>query len=278
MTRDRSRLDAAVAQKLGASRAHAQALILEGAVFVNGIRQTKAGAQIASDAAIEVVEHTKYASRGGYKLEHALDEFGWSPEGLRCLDVGASTGGFTDCLLQRGAKSVTALDVGYGQIAWRLRSDLRVTVIERLNFRFAEPAAIGAPYDFVCADVSYIGLTKLAAQFARVLRAGGCLIALVKPQFEAGRKAVGRGGVVRDPAVQAEAIRAVAAALEAAELAPRQLTYSPLQGPAGNIEFLLGATKHSDVAAGLVPAVAPPGEFDFNPEEVVRRAHEALSQ
>ncbi len=262
------RLDVAVADHLGASRAHAQALILEGRVRVDGMPANKSGMLVKGQALIEVAEDSKYVSRGGLKLERALDEFAWSPEGARCLDVGASTGGFTDCLLQRGAAAVMALDVGYGQLAWALRNDPRVTVIERCNFRHVDPTLLGAPFDFVCADVSFISLAKLASALAGVLAADGRLIVLVKPQFEAGREWVKRGGVVRDEAGQREAIEAVVKALRANGIAAEHITHSPLRGPAGNLEFLLGARRDTCRPEALAPEIDIAG--------AVKRAHEAL--
>ena len=262
----RRRLDMAVAEQASISRERAQSLIMAGRVTVDGAPVTKAGATVSTDAHIDVSDDARFVSRGGIKLERALDAFGWSVEGLACLDVGASTGGFTDCLLQRGAASVTALDVGYGQIAWALRNDPRVRILERCNFRLAEPEEIGAPFAFACADVSFISLTKLARKFRACLVDGGRLVALVKPQFEAGKDAVGRGGVVRDPAVHRAAIESVAAALGAEGLAPAGLTYSPLTGPAGNIEFLLGSIASGAAAAALDAA------------GVVAAAHEALAR
>jgi 23S rRNA (cytidine1920-2'-O)/16S rRNA (cytidine1409-2'-O)-methyltransferase len=261
----RLRLDVAVAEAANISRERAQALIIAGRVRVDGVTMRKAGAAIARAAGIDVVNDAKFVSRGGMKLEWALDAFGWSVSDLRCLDVGASTGGFTDCLLARGAASVTALDVGYGQIAWKLRTDPRVKVIERSNFRTIDPSSIGAPFAFACADVSFISLTKLAQKFAAVLEKDGRLIMLVKPQFEAGRKAVGRGGVIRDPAEHVSVLGAVIEATRNAGIEPQKLTHSPLRGPAGNIEFLIGAQM------GAL-------RVEFDTAGVVALAHETLSR
>lgn len=262
----------AVSQYAAVSRERAQALILAGHVKVNGDTQRKAGGIVPPGAAIELAAHERYASRGGYKLERALDLFGWSVEGLRCLDVGASTGGFTDCLLQGGAASVIAVDVGYGLLAWPLREDPRVRAIERTNFRHADVSVLGAPFDLACADVSFISLTKLASQLASALAGGGRMIALIKPQFEAGREAVGRGGVVRDPQAQVAAIASVVTAFEHASLRCTHLTHSPIKGPAGNIEFLLGATRVQGVVAGDWKIA----RIDI--EGVVRAAHETLDR
>ncbi|HYK53863.1 MAG TPA: TlyA family RNA methyltransferase [Candidatus Eremiobacteraceae bacterium] len=261
------RLDAAVAQTASISRERAQALIMAGKVFVNGNPITKAGSTVSDDAEIEINDDTRFVSRGGEKLERALDAFEWSVAGLRCLDVGASTGGFTDCLLQRGAISVTAVDVGYGQLAWSLQKDPRVTVVDRTNFRLADPNALGAPFDFITIDVSFISLTKLADQLRASASNGARIVALVKPQFEVGRAAVGRGGVVRDASEHVKAIQAVIAAFDHAGLKPARLTFSPITGPAGNIEFLLGAIADDGAAAS-----------DLEVAGVVAAAHETLGR
>jgi len=260
-------LDLAVAAVAGVSRERAQALILAGHVRVAGETTRKPSASVPADAAVEVTADQRFVSRGALKLQHALDTFDWPVASLRCLDVGASTGGFTDCLLQRGAASVTAVDVGYGHLAWRLRNDPRVTAFERTNFRHADLGKLGGPFAFVSADVSFISLAKLTPQFAQALEPGGHIVALIKPQFEAGRAAVGRGGVVREPAAQAQAIKNVVAAFEAVGIRCRRLAYSPIKGPAGNIEFLLGGVKAADAAA-----------VDLQIEGVVRTAHEALDR
>jgi 23S rRNA (cytidine1920-2'-O)/16S rRNA (cytidine1409-2'-O)-methyltransferase len=264
--RDRQRLDVLVANRSGCSRERAQALIIAGLVRVAGVSKLKAGSLVDNDAQLDIADDARFVSRGGFKLEHALNEFGWAVNGLRCLDVGASTGGFTDCLLQKGAASVTAVDVGYGQLAWRLRTDSRVTVVERCNFRFVDVASLCAPFEFVCSDVSFISLSKLSANFAAALAPDGRAVFLIKPQFEAGRTAVGRGGVVRDPAAQAAAIENVLTSFADAALTPRLLTHSPIKGPAGNIEFLLGVTR----------ADGPTERAALDVAGTVRRAHETL--
>jgi 23S rRNA (cytidine1920-2'-O)/16S rRNA (cytidine1409-2'-O)-methyltransferase len=261
--RTRTRLDIAVAEAAHVSRERAQGLILAGDVRVDGVPQRKAGFAVPDGATLEIVKADRYVSRGGYKLERALSEFKWSPAGLRCLDVGASTGGFTDCLLQNGALSVTALDVGYGHLSWALRQDARVAVIERTNFRHADVASIGAPFDFVTVDVSFISLTKLVAQFVDALAPSGRIIALIKPQFEAGRSAVQEGGVVRSHDAQIAAIENVITAFDAAGLSCQKLTFSGIKGPAGNIEFLVGAQRDGQRQSQDVAGV-------------VRKAHEAL--
>ncbi len=197
------------------------------------------------------------------KLERALTDFGWSPEGLQCLDVGASTGGFTDCLLQHGAAAVTAVDVGYGHLAWKLRQDARVHVVERCNFRYADVQALGGPFPFITVDVAFISLTTLAPQIRAAATVDGRAIVLVKPQFEAGRGAVGKGGVVREEATHEKVLHAVIAGFTATGLMPQALCFSPIKGPAGNIEFLFGARV--GVAARKLDVAG-----------VVRRAHETL--
>lgn len=271
--RETKRLDIAVAETASISRERAQALIMAGKVTVDGDPVTKAGASIAEGAKLEIRDDTRFASRGGEKLEKALDTFEWSVSGLKCLDVGASTGGFTDCLLQRGAAAVTAVDVGYGQLAWSLQNDPRVTVVDRTNFRVVDVKALGAPFDFITIDVSFISLTKLAPQLRAAARDGARVVALVKPQFEAGRDAIGRGGVVRDASDHENAIASVAAAFTGAKLAPELLTFSPITGPAGNIEFLLGACAQ--------PEAAPHGDAisrELDVAGVVAAAHETLAR
>jgi len=264
----RRRLDVIVAERLGMSRARAQALILEGRVRVKGEPRTKAGELVALEIAFEVEQPPRFVSRGGEKLEHALDGFDWSPTGLRCLDVGASTGGFTDCLLQRGAASVTAVDVGYGQITLTLRNDPRVRLFERCNFRYATSEKLGGPFAFAALDVSFISLAKIASVLASMLEPNARCIALVKPQFEAGRKWVARGGVVREARGQVEAIQTAAEALATNGISPEKLVYSPLLGPAGNIEFLLGAVKAKTARKRRSIDVAG----------VVREAHEKFAR
>jgi len=271
----RRRLDVAVAEAYGLSRTRAQALILEGRVSVGSTRMLKAGQLIPTDVSPTVEQGLAYVSRGGVKLARALDQFGWSPAGLRCLDVGASTGGFTDCLLQRGASSVTAVDVGYGQIAWQLRNDPRVRLFERTNFRHAGGEELGGPFEFATIDVSFISLTKVARPLASMLESDARCIALIKPQFEAGRASVGRGGVVRDAALHARSIETVIVGCAREGLISTALTFSPLLGPAGNIEFLLGMQHVAD-AIERSPSAASSPPLDV--AGVVRNAHETLDK
>jgi 23S rRNA (cytidine1920-2'-O)/16S rRNA (cytidine1409-2'-O)-methyltransferase len=258
--KNKVRLDQLLVQRgLAETRGKAQALILAGSVRVAGAQRTKAGEQIAEDTAVELIEALPYASRGGYKLAHALDSFALDPTGLIALDAGASTGGFTDVLLQRGAARVYAVDVGYGLIDWRLRQDARVVLIERTNIRYLEalPGDGGqaqrrgelrmgdgedspTPILAQCAtiDVSFISLKLVLPAVRRLIAQDAWIVALIKPQFEAGAAQVGKGGVVRDPAVHAAVLRASLAAAAEGGLAPHGLVRSPITGPAGNVEFL----------------------------------------
>lgn len=219
------------------SREQARAAILAGEVKADGHLVAKAGETLSSDSVIECAGRPRYVSRGGSKLAGALDAFDFDVNGMRALDVGASTGGFTDCLLQHGAASVVALDVGYGQLAWSLRTDPRVTVVERTNIRAADPTALGAPFDLVVVDVAFIGFTAVLPYLLAMAGDAGQVIGLVKPQFEAGKGRVGKKGVVRDPAVHVSVLDAVVHAVEDAGWVPRGMTFSPLKGPEGNIEF-----------------------------------------
>ncbi len=234
-----------VTRGLATSRARAQALVLAGEVSVSGLRVDKAGTLVPGDAAVEIrAPDHPYVSRGGVKLAGALDAFGVDPRDLRCLDLGASTGGFTDCLLQRGAAQVVAVDVGYGQLAHSLRIDPRVVVLERTNARALEPVQIGGPADLTVVDASFIGLGKLAAAIARCTRPGGQLVALVKPQFEVGREQAAKGkGVVRDEAVRSGAIDAAAQDLRDAGFEVLGQCDSALPGPKGNREAFVHARR-----------------------------------
>lgn len=233
------RLDTVVAERSGISRSQARSLIMEGRVKVNGTPATKPGAGVRPDATIEIERPRRFVSRGGEKLEHALDAFQVDPSGKSALDIGASTGGFTDCLLQRGAAHVTAVDVGYGQLDWRLRNDPRVTVLERTNFRHLPDDAFRNAFDLIVADTSFISLRTIVERAVAFLASNGEIVALVKPQFEAGRERLGRGGVVRDPAVHRAVLREVRDAMASLGLAAVDVTGSPLLGPAGNREFLI---------------------------------------
>ncbi len=239
------RLDVALVERgLAASRERARALIMAGQVRVNGQVTSKAGAEIAGDAeiALETPDHP-YVSRGGVKLAHALDDFGIDPAGRRALDVGASTGGFTDVLLRRGAASVIALDVGHGQLEWKLRTDPRVEVHEGVNARSLTAADVPHPIDLVVIDVSFISLGHILPALPPFLTGGADVVALVKPQFEAGRDEVGKHGLVTDPAVHAAVITRVTAQAEAVGLRRVGMAPSAITGATGNQEFFLHFRK-----------------------------------
>ncbi|MDR2420859.1 MAG: TlyA family RNA methyltransferase [Oscillospiraceae bacterium] len=260
----KTRLDVLLVERgLVSGRELAKSVVMEGGVFVNGNRSDKPGAQIPESAEIEVRgAKRKYVSRGGYKLERALDFFGVSPSGRVCLDCGASTGGFTDCLLRRGAKRVYAVDVGYGQLAWSLRSDSRVVCRERVNARGLKPEMFPEMPCLAVIDVSFISLRLILPAVRGVTSPEGDVICLVKPQFEAGRGKVGKRGVVRASETHAEVLRTFSEDAKNAGYAASGLTYSPIRGPEGNIEFL------AHLRAG--------GEAAFDIESVVAEAHTAL--
>ena len=221
------------------SREKAKALIMAGSVFVDGQRQTKPGFAVTESADIVVKgEKLPFVSRGGFKLQKALDVFEIDPAGLVCIDCGASTGGFTDCLLQRGASRVFAVDVGYGQLAWSLRNDGRVTVMERTNARNLTPDMFPERMDMAVMDMSFISLHLVLPAVRTLLKERGQVVCLVKPQFEAGREKVGKKGVVRDPAVHREVLESFIASLPGLGFVLAGLSFSPVRGPEGNIEYL----------------------------------------
>jgi 23S rRNA (cytidine1920-2'-O)/16S rRNA (cytidine1409-2'-O)-methyltransferase len=231
-----------VSRGLVATRERAKALVLAGKVMVNGMPVTKAGSQVAPDAEVTLKEPDHpYVSRGALKLEKGLDTFGIDPAGLTALDIGASTGGFTDLLLQRGAAKVYAIDVGYGQLDWKLRSDDRVVVLERENVRYLDPAKVPEPCDLAVMDVSFISLTKVLDKVVELLGppAGKPIIVLVKPQFEVGKGQVGKGGVVRDEALRLEAVSKIKSWAAERGFEVGEAVESPITGPAGNVEYLL---------------------------------------
>ena len=234
-----------VARGLAESRTRAQALIMAGAVFSGERKLAKAGEMLAEDAPLEVrgKDHP-WVSRGGIKLDHGLTHFGIDVSGAIALDVGSSTGGFTDVLLSRGAARVSAVDVGTNQLAWKLRQDQRVTVLEQTNARHLTGQLILDPPDIIVCDASFIGLAKVLEAPLKLARAGAMLVALVKPQFEAGRNEVGKGGVVRDPAVHDRVCAEAKDWVESQGWSVLGITESPITGPEGNKEFLLGARKH----------------------------------
>ncbi len=237
----KNRLDTLlVSRGLADSRAQAQALILAGRVRVSGVPVTKAGTLVAAAAEVQVLAPaSQYVSRGGEKLAAALDHFGVDPQGLICLDAGASTGGFCQVLLLRGAARLYAVDVGYGQLHPMIRRDPRVEVLERVNIRLLPKSAIPEPVDLATLDLSFISLTLVLPKILEFIKPGGAILALVKPQFEVGRGRVGKGGVVRDPALQQEAVESVARVACGLGLQPSAGFASPLKGPKGNQEYFL---------------------------------------
>jgi len=241
----KERLDAALAGKgLFPSRERAKAAVMAGIVYVDGNRADKPGTQVAPGAELSVREGgCPYVSRGGLKLEKALREFGLDLSGASAMDIGASTGGFTDCMLKNGASKVYAVDVGYGQLDWKLRNDSRVVNMEKVNIRHLDANAVGIRFDFICIDVSFISLKLVLPVASKLLKADGCLVCLAKPQFEAGRKQVGKKGVVKDREVHKEVVSSVVEYGMECGLFPHGLTYSPITGPKGNREYLLLFTK-----------------------------------
>ena len=243
----KERLDVLLVNRgLASSREKAKTIIMSGDVFVNGQREDKAGSTFDDKCEIEVRGNKlKYVSRGGLKLEKAVNEFGLSFDGMTCMDIGASTGGFTDCMLQNGAAKVYSIDVGHGQLDWKLRNDERVICMEKTNFRYIKPEDIGEQIDFASCDVSFISLTKILLAARALLKDEGRMVLLIKPQFEAGREKVGKKGVVRDEAVHAEVIEKIVRFADICGFDILRLDYSPIKGPEGNIEYLIYLRKDS---------------------------------
>lgn len=268
---EKERLDVLLVQQgLATSRELAKAYIMAGNVYVDGQKEDKAGTKVAVNASLEVKgNQMKYVSRGGYKLEKAVDTFGISLDGKICLDIGASTGGFTDCMLQNGASKVYAIDVGYGQFAWKLRNDERVVCLEKTNVRYVTHEQVPDEGDFASIDVSFISLTKVLPAVLGVLGEKGQLVCLIKPQFEAGREKVGKKGVVRDINVHKEVIEMIANYVRAQNLGILGLSFSPIKGPEGNIEYLIYLDKSQ---AGMTEE-----EVQEKLEEVVTESHKILS-
>ena len=241
----KERLDILLVKKgLAPSREKAKTMIMEGNVFVDNNREDKAGSSFDENAKIEIKGNTlKYVSRGGLKLEKAMTHFGITLDGKVCMDIGASTGGFTDCMLQNGASKVYAVDVGYGQFAWKLRQDERVVCMEKTNIRYVTPEDIADRLDFASVDVSFISLTKVLGPAKALLQDDGEMVCLIKPQFEAGREKVGKKGVVRDKAVHEEVIHKVIDFALETGFSILNLEYSPIKGPEGNIEYLVYIRK-----------------------------------
>jgi len=241
----KQRLDLLLVERsLAESREKAQAIIFAGQVLINGQKQDKAGALVPVDAEIRILGETlRYVGRGGLKLEAALKEFHVPVHGKIALDVGASTGGFTDCLLQHGVQKVYAVDVGYGQIAWKLRQDPRVMVIERVNIRDMAPSLIAEPVDVAVIDVSFISLEKVIPSVLNFLKPEAMIVALIKPQFEVGREQVGKGGIVRDETARTMAVKKVEDFVRGVGLEVKGIISSPITGQDGNVEYLICAIK-----------------------------------
>ncbi len=268
----KERLDVLLVKKnLAESREKAKAVIMSGIVYVDGQKEDKAGACFDPEAEIEVRGSTlKYVSRGGLKLEKAMECFPIVLERKVCMDVGASTGGFTDCMLQNGAARVYAVDVGHGQLAWKLRNDERVVCMEKTNIRYVTPEDVGEAVAFVSIDVSFISLTKVLGPVRELAEPDSEIVCLIKPQFEAGREKVGKKGVVREKSVHLEVIGAVASFAGSIGLEALGLTFSPIRGPEGNIEYLLYLKKRPD---GTVFA-----NDGLRAEEIVGLAHDTLDR
>lgn len=258
-----------VGRGLATSREKAKAIIMSGDVFVNGQREDKAGTMIDDKAEITVKgNQLKYVSRGGLKLEKSMSHFDLTPNGKVCMDVGASTGGFTDCMLQNGAVKVYSVDVGHGQLDWKLRNDERVVCMEKTNIRYVTPEDIAEPPAFVSIDVSFISLTKVLFPVRNLMTPDGEIVCLIKPQFEAGREKVGKKGVVRDPKVHEEVINKVVDYAASIGFDSVNLEFSPIKGPEGNIEYLLHLKKRADAVAAL-EELKNSGEIE-NEENVVK--------
>lgn len=259
-----------VEQGLAASREKAKAMIMSGVVFVNGQREDKAGSTFDEKAAETIEIHgstLRYVSRGGLKLEKAVEQFDFSLKDKVCMDVGASTGGFTDCMLQNGAVKVFSVDVGRGQLDWKLRNDERVVCMEKTNMRYVKPEDIGELVDFISIDVSFISLTKILPPVKACLKEEGQVVCLIKPQFEAGRDKVGKKGVVRDRSVHEAVIKQIMDFASSLGFSLLHLDYSPIKGPEGNIEYLLhllNKPEESQINDEMIP-------------DVVTASHQSLS-
>ena len=258
-----------VSRNLAESREKAKAIIMSGIVYVDGQKEDKAGTTFEDTVSIEVRGATlKYVSRGGLKLEKAMTHFGVALDGKICMDVGASTGGFTDCMLQNGAVKVYAVDVGHGQLAWKLRNDERVVCMEKTNIRYVTREQIPDEIQFASIDVSFISLTKVLGPVKELLAEDGQIVCLIKPQFEAGREKVGKKGVVREKSTHLEVIEMVTAFAQSIGFGVRNLELSPIKGPEGNIEYLLYLQNHPE--NGMDKTV------EISPKQIVEEAHKAL--
>lgn len=262
----KDRLDILLVKKgLAESREKAKAIIMSGIVYVEGQKEDKAGQTFPENANIEVRGNTlKYVSRGGLKLEKAMECFDVNVENKVCMDIGASSGGFTDCMLQNGAKKVYAVDVGHGQLAWKLRNDKRVVVMEKTNIRYVKPEDIGDKIDFASIDVSFISLSKVLPSAYNLLGENSEIVALIKPQFEAGREKVGKKGVVREKSTHIEVIQNCFEYAKLNGFLVEELEFSPVKGPEGNIEYLYHLVKDGE------------GDINIDIEAVVNKAHEQL--
>ena len=269
----KKRLDMLMMERaLAPSREKAKAYIMAGDVYVDGQKEDKAGTMFPETVKIEVRGNTlPYVSRGGLKLEKAMKNFDVTLKDKVCMDVGASTGGFTDCMLQNGAVKVYSIDVGYGQLDWKLRNDPRVVCMEKTNIRYVVPEDLKGPADFSSIYVSFISLTKLLLPVMNLLTEEGEIVCLIKPQFEAGREKVGKKGVVRDPAVHQEVIEKVRDYAMSISMEPCHLSFSPIKGPEGNIEYLLHLKKHPEGSQ-------VPDSLQVSVEEVVSQAHGQLDK
>ena len=273
----KERLDVLLVKKgLAPSREKAKAVIMAGSVYVDGQKEDKAGSVFDEESAqIEVRGHAlPYVSRGGLKLEKALKVFPITLTDKICMDIGASTGGFTDCMLQNGAAKVYSVDVGYGQLDWKLRQDDRVVCMEKTNFRYMTPEDIPDVLDFASVDVSFISLDKILTPAYALLKEQGEMVALIKPQFEAGREKVGKKGVVRDPKVHEEVISRIVRHADEVSFEVLDLSYSPIRGPEGNIEYLIHLRKNPERT--VYPDI--PGVFEKKIKEIVEEAHQELEK
>ena len=274
----KERLDMLLVQQgYASSREKAKAIIMSGIVFVDGQREDKAGASFdGAKVKIEVKGSTlKYVSRGGLKLEKAIAAFAIVLQDWICMDIGASTGGFTDCMLQNGAAKVYAVDVGHGQLDWVLRNDKRVVCMEKTNFRYMQPADIEDVLDFASVDVSFISLTKILIPARNLLKSGGQMVCLIKPQFEAGKEKVGKKGVVREPKIHEEVIGKVIDFADIAGFQIMGLSFSPIKGPEGNIEYLLFIQKAEEITEEMLSMTEAEAE---NLLEAAINGKEGLSQ
>lgn len=267
---EKNRLDVVLVERgLAESRERAKRLIMAGIVYVNNQKSDKAGNTVKSDDVVEVRGETlKYVSRGGLKLEKALKVFNIDLNGMVCADIGASTGGFTDCMLQNGAKRVYSIDVGYGQLDWKLRTDDRVINLERTNFRYVTKEQVQEELDFASVDVSFISLSLILPALRPLLKAGGEAVCLIKPQFEAGRENVGKKGVVREKNVHIGVIEKVISLIKENRFSLLGLDFSPVKGPEGNIEYLCFIRKEDNPENGI----------GMSAEETVNRSYEALNR